>query len=103
MLSIGVYDPDMDATDASNRRNDVQDMIDKLTETIKRKRTALGLSGQARLTSLLGNEFLRLRMNARALKSRIRDRLRQRKFELERLERAYRKTSNGKLTSFNFN
>jgi hypothetical protein len=35
-------------------------------------------------------------MNARSLKHRIRDRLRQRKFELEKLERAYRHTVNGK-------
>ncbi|KII83461.1 hypothetical protein PLICRDRAFT_84861, partial [Plicaturopsis crispa FD-325 SS-3] len=35
-------------------------------------------------------------MNARALKKRIRDRLRQRKFELERLEREYRNTVNEK-------
>ena len=34
-------------------------------------------------------------MNACALKARIRDHLRQRKFELERLERSYRKTVNG--------
>ncbi|KIJ06019.1 hypothetical protein PAXINDRAFT_20761 [Paxillus involutus ATCC 200175] len=31
-------------------------------------------------------------MNALAVKTRIRDRLRQRKFELERIERAYRQT-----------
>ena len=34
-------------------------------------------------------------MNAYALKTRIRDRLCQRKFELKRLERSYRKTVNG--------
>jgi hypothetical protein len=34
-------------------------------------------------------------MNARALKSRIRSRLQQRKFELERLERAYRHNNSG--------
>jgi hypothetical protein len=36
-------------------------------------------------------------MNACALKARLRDRLRQRKFELERLERSYRITVNGKF------
>lgn len=34
-------------------------------------------------------------MNALALKQRLRDRLRQRKFELEKLERSYRRTVNG--------
>jgi len=36
-------------------------------------------------------------MNALALKKRIRDQLRQRKFQHERLERAYRHTSGGTI------
>lgn len=96
MLAIGVYEDGMDAVEASSQQDEVQDRIKSLAETLKRKRSALGVTGKARLASLVGNQFLRLRMNARALKSRIRDRLRQRKFELDRLERAYRKTSNGK-------
>lgn len=94
MLAIGVYE---DATEAGSQQDEVQTRINSLTETLKRKRSALGVTGKARLASLVGNQFLRLRMNARALKTRIRDRLRQRKFELDRLERAYRKTSNGKF------
>jgi len=46
------------------------------------------------LIKLLDNEFLKLQMKALALKQRIRDQLRQQKFELENLERAYRKTVN---------
>jgi hypothetical protein len=41
--------------------------------------------------------YLTVRLNALAIKTRIRDRLRQRKFELERLERSYRATVNGVL------
>jgi hypothetical protein len=40
--------------------------------------------------------YLCIRMNARSLKHRIHDRLCQHKFELEKLERAYRHTVNGK-------
>jgi hypothetical protein len=37
-------------------------------------------------------------MNARAIKTRIRDRLRQQKFKIERLECSYRHVINGKLS-----
>ncbi|OJA11301.1 hypothetical protein AZE42_09658 [Rhizopogon vesiculosus] len=40
------------------------------------------------------NVYLQVRMNAHALKIRLRNRLRQRKFELEKLERSYRNTVN---------
>lgn len=62
--------------------------------TIQRKHAALGLDERAQLSRLAKSKFLQLRMNARALKQRIRDRLRQRKFELDRLERSYRQTVN---------
>ncbi|KIJ58130.1 hypothetical protein HYDPIDRAFT_58535, partial [Hydnomerulius pinastri MD-312] len=39
---------------------------------------------------------LQVRMNARALKTRLRDRLRQRKFEMDRVERSHCKTASGK-------
>lgn len=64
--------------------------------TIKRRREALGVDGRLKLENLLKNKFVQIRMNARALKQRIRDRLRNRKFEIERLERAYRHTMSGK-------
>ncbi|KAF8834234.1 hypothetical protein BDN67DRAFT_992712 [Paxillus ammoniavirescens] len=49
----------------------------------------LGVTGRAKLAALRGNVFLQVRMNALAVKTQIRDRLRQHKFELERIERAY--------------
>ena len=68
-----------------------------IEETIKTKKKKLGVRDQENLKNLMGNKFLQLKLNARALKQRLRDRLRNRKFELERLERAYRQTtSNGK-------
>jgi hypothetical protein len=45
------------------------------------------------------NEFLQVRMNARALKARLRDRLRQQKFEMDRVERSHRKTASGKFNT----
>jgi len=50
---------------------------------------------QADLRKLQQNTFLRLRMNALALKHRLRDWLHQRKFEIEKLERSHRHSVNG--------
>ncbi|KZP02115.1 hypothetical protein FIBSPDRAFT_906147, partial [Athelia psychrophila] len=55
---------------------------------------ALGIAESASLLRLKQSKFLQHRMNALAVKHRMRDKLRQRKFENERLERAYRRTIN---------
>jgi len=52
------------------------------------------VDGRLNLAKLMGNAFLKQRMNALALKQRLRERLRHRKFELENVERAYRNTVN---------
>lgn len=69
----------------------------QLETTRHRKFNALGVPDSNHLNSLKNNAFLRTRMNALAVKVRLRDKLRQRKFELERLERAYRRTATGGL------
>ncbi len=53
MLAIGVYEDGMDATEAGSQRDEVQTRINSLTETLKRKRSALGVTGKARLASLV--------------------------------------------------
>jgi hypothetical protein len=74
----------------------------QISDSLSRKRAVLGVDEHACLTLLRQNNFLRIRMNALSLKQRIRDRLRKRKFELERLERAYRHTINGKQSQLVF-
>lgn len=69
-----------------------------MSATIRNRIAALGATELTNLHRLRSNEYVRLRMNALALKQRIRDRLRQRKFELERFEREYRNTMNGQWT-----
>ncbi|KAL6298593.1 hypothetical protein BKA93DRAFT_820298 [Sparassis latifolia] len=72
----------------------------RIASALKRKKAALGIGERAQLMRLARNVFLRIRMNARAIKHRIRDRLHQRKFELERLEHSYRQTiNNNKLST----
>ena len=66
-----------------------------VNDTVRRLERALGVAEQQELRGLEQSAFLRARMNARALKQRLRDRLRQRKFEISRMERSYRHSVNG--------
>jgi hypothetical protein len=70
---------------------------EKLLAAIRRRREALGAEDRTELSRLMDDECTKLRMNALAVKKRIRDRLRQRKFELERLERSYRQSVNSEF------
>lgn len=72
----------------------------KVADTLARRRGALGISERADLQRLKKNTYLQIRVNASALKARLRDRLRQRKFELEKIERSYRNTINGMFNYF---
>ncbi|KII83000.1 hypothetical protein PLICRDRAFT_76994, partial [Plicaturopsis crispa FD-325 SS-3] len=93
---LGEYDEDVDAGDIAFELSNVRSKIANISANIQRKIAALGATERSNLRRLATNDYVRVRMNARALKKRIRDRLRQRKFELERLERAYRHTVNEK-------
>ncbi|EIN12222.1 hypothetical protein PUNSTDRAFT_60270, partial [Punctularia strigosozonata HHB-11173 SS5] len=55
----------------------------------------LSLENVAALTDVRKNKFLEVRMNALALKTRVRERLRQRKFELAQMKRSIRTQSSG--------
>jgi len=94
MLETGDYEDGFAATDVQDALEELQEKITKHKRLILARKAKLSVDGRLNLTKLLDNEFLKLRMRALALKQRIRDRLRQQKFELENLERAYRKTVN---------
>jgi len=66
----------------------------KLQTFIKNKKIKLSMDGRLNLSKLMGNAFLKQCMNALALKQRLCERLRHRKFELKNVERAYRNTMN---------
>lgn len=85
-----------DITSFNIQLNDARARCAKIAETLVKRRAMLGISQRADLQQLKKNVYLQVRMNAHALKARLRDRLRQRKFELEKLERSYRNTVNGK-------
>ncbi|THU96399.1 hypothetical protein K435DRAFT_819451 [Dendrothele bispora CBS 962.96] len=65
--------------------------LQKAQEKLGRHERSLGLQERAQVKRLTKSPFLTKRMNARALKMRLRERLRARKFELDRLERSFRK------------
>ncbi|KAG6912388.1 hypothetical protein DXG01_014955, partial [Tephrocybe rancida] len=77
--------------DARTELESVHKKLEELRTRIQRKQAVLGVGDRTRLTNLINNPFLALRMQTLALKQRLRDRLRFRKFELDRLERSFRK------------
>jgi hypothetical protein len=79
-----------DVIEVALELQEVRESCSSMAEAIRQKRAALGVGQRTALKRIQDNEFLQLRVNARALKTRIRDRLRQRKFELEPLERSQR-------------
>lgn len=91
MLSSGRAD----ILETSEKLEDAKEHLKALEDTRRRKFAVLGVSDTAQLNKLKNNAFLQSRMNALALKQRLRDKLRQCKFELEKLERSYRCTING--------
>ncbi|KIM39164.1 hypothetical protein M413DRAFT_75240 [Hebeloma cylindrosporum] len=90
----GNYSEEANLDDIQEDLEESKAKLAKLQTSIKNKKTKLSVDGRLSLTKLMGNAFLRQRMNALALKQRLRDRLRHRKFELENVERAYRNTIN---------
>jgi len=96
MMEEGEYPEGMDLYGADEALYDLNNWLRKAKHAVDVKKKKLGVDHQLELHKLLGNEFLRLRMNALALKQRIWERLRHCKFKLENLERAYRTTVNQK-------
>jgi hypothetical protein len=91
-----------DILDISIDLSESHSTITRLSNLIRIKRSSLGVSEKSRIRRLKDNEFLRVKLNARAVKTRLRDRLRHRKFELERLERSYRQTMNSEPLQLGF-
>ncbi|KAJ7821848.1 hypothetical protein B0H13DRAFT_2241700 [Mycena leptocephala] len=84
-----ILDPTADLADIEIATQDLQIATAKLRKheaTLRAKEAALGVADKQMLRHLLKSEYIRCRMNARALKYRIREKLRGRKFELERVD-----------------
>lgn len=94
-IQRGSTSSDTPLSELVQRRDEILSKREQLEVVIGEKKGDLGIQGQSRLRSLLSSRFLQVRLNARALKLRIRAKLVGRKFELERLERATYSTSSG--------
>ena len=82
----------------------IQDMIDTLQRKCRRTRSsinnkisALGVPAHTELLEIMQSQFLQTRMNARAIKLRIRERLRARRLEIERLQQFNHNIANGNV------
>jgi hypothetical protein len=85
--------------DAQERLPAARKKLEALRKTLRQQESALGVDGQTNYQHLKTSPFIQLRMNARALKIRLRDRLAAQKFEFDRIEHSFqRQQLNG--TSF---
>lgn len=87
-------DPHADDFLVAEAGNDLPTARTKLRKhrsMLQRLELALGVEEHKTYRHLANSEFIRLRMNARAIKIRLCDRLRSRKFELDRVERSIRR------------
>jgi flagellar motility protein MotE (MotC chaperone) len=90
------------AVETSLEVQELRETCNCMADNIRKKRAALGVGQRTALSRIQENEFLQVRVNTLALKKRIRDRLRQRKFEREPLERSYRHAKKGKVVQVGF-
>jgi hypothetical protein len=88
-------DEDPDAALYEMQYTAARDALTAAETNLRKKEQALGVEQNQALKRLAESEYMRLVMNTRALKRRLRDRLRARKFELDRVERSYRRLLNG--------
>jgi hypothetical protein len=81
-LDASLEELDIAVTDLTAHR-------DRLISSLSKQSQALGISEQETLKRLMKSEYLCLRMNMRAKKQRIRERIRCQKFELSHVEHSH--------------
>ncbi|KAJ7810835.1 hypothetical protein B0H14DRAFT_3090716 [Mycena olivaceomarginata] len=94
LLRSAVEDGDEAAAMYEREFGEAEEALAKAQANLRRKEAALGVTEHAELQELVKSEYMCLRMNARALKLRLRERLRARKFEMDVVERAYHRLMN---------
>jgi len=76
----------------------LREKLEKTQLLLAAKEHALGVQARTQYRHLASSPFIMHRMNARALKFRLRQKLRSRKFERDRLERSFRRQMNSMYT-----
>lgn len=69
--------------------------LSEVKRKIQNAEKSLGVTGRKTLQRMLKSPYIKKRMNALAVKIRVRHKLCQRKFEFDRFERAARRQRNG--------
>lgn len=82
-------------SDLERRLDAARSSLQQAEAKVRAKELSLGLAGKAKLQQLINSPFINARMNALAIKIRLRERLCARKFELDPVERVYRRQVNG--------
>ncbi|KAJ3709644.1 hypothetical protein DFJ43DRAFT_1162491 [Lentinula guzmanii] len=90
-IIINPSTPTWDVATAELELQTAKESLSKVQAKLASKERALGERQRVQLRTLVKSTYINKRMNALALLTRIRERLRSRKFELDRLERSYRK------------
>lgn len=86
----------MELAEVNERLCDVHTQAQKFEKLIREKVGQLGIQERKDYCRLKDNKFIQHQMNARALKLRLLQRLRDQSFELAKLEGSYRNAANGK-------
>jgi len=74
-------------------RSEIVSKKRSLDRNIEKRQADLGVSEKEDMKKLMNDKYLQARVQAKALKDRIQTKLRNRKFELERLNRVYHQVS----------
>lgn len=102
-LELVMVDAESDFLEVESAEERVEALKASSAKTLvqlRMKERALGVQEQEDVRKLMKSPYIQKRMNARALKIRIRDLLRSRKFEFDRIERSFRKQVNGTSSLF---
>ncbi|KAF7372750.1 hypothetical protein MSAN_00480600 [Mycena sanguinolenta] len=77
---------------AQTHANAARNAWQKEQQTLRKLEQQLGVTDKTALEKLRHSDYYAARMNAKVLKDRVRQRLRERKFELDLIERSFRRT-----------
>ncbi|KAJ3720488.1 hypothetical protein C8R42DRAFT_696783 [Lentinula raphanica] len=80
-----------EVAEAEEKLPDLREKLSSLQARLLRQEQTLGVAGRSQYRHLVTSPFVGLRMNAHALKIRLRNRLTSRKFERDRIERSFRR------------
>lgn len=76
---------------AQSELGDASKKLEKIQQSVKDKERAIGIDGRMKLDRLMNDDYRTHLVNARALKICVQEKLCQRKFERDRLERSFRR------------